>query len=190
MMGSAQFTPEYITGQQAIDHIVETTGCTTPDAWTAFRDAAADGEGRLRVRQLDTNWVPHDLPVGYWKRAKARDDLYLMTDLHRFEVRRVDVERLWPGFRNRRVGDPDIFGPPTPGIRTNRQHAAEEACRKWLRELTEPPASKVVALNMVKDAVAHIGLLTGKAFERAWHDEARDEWKRPGRKPRQQIKPR
>jgi hypothetical protein len=71
----------------------------------------------------------------------------------------------------------------TPGTRTNKAEAAEEACRRWITGLKERPAKKDAAFEAAKDAVASIGPLSRKAFDRAWGTAAPGAWKKAGRPP-------
>jgi hypothetical protein len=71
----------------------------------------------------------------------------------------------------------------TPGTRTNKAEAAEEACRRWIAGLKERPAKKDAAFEAAKDAVASIRPLSRKAFDRAWAAAAPGVWKKAGRPP-------
>jgi hypothetical protein len=75
------YRSEYLTGPQAIDHIVDVMRCNTLCAWNAFGDAAADGA--LHVRKLGgvfglspeprndiDRYEPCDVPIGYWQRSR------------------------------------------------------------------------------------------------------------------------
>jgi hypothetical protein len=68
------------------------------------------------------------------------------------------------------------------GIRTVSDETAEGACGEWIAGLPERPRNKETAFADAKDAVANIGTLSYKAFERAWATNARDDWKKPGRR--------
>src|SRR5579875_1352985 len=72
--------------------------------------------------------------------------------------------------------------PPPSGIRTTRQMRAEAACAEYLRNLTPAPANKEAAFAAAKRAVADIGPLSRKAFERAWANAALAAWRFPGRR--------
>jgi len=67
------------------------------------------------------------------------------------------------------------------GIRTNRAAAAEDACRGWIEELKARPI-KNEAFVQAQAAVKEIGLLSRKAFERAWANSAPADWKHGGRR--------
>jgi hypothetical protein len=67
------------------------------------------------------------------------------------------------------------------GVRTNKDASAEQACETYLRNLKERPKNKDEAYVAAAAAVAHIGQLSRKAFERAWAKVAPADWKRPGR---------
>jgi hypothetical protein len=66
------------------------------------------------------------------------------------------------------------------GIRTNRAAAAEQACGRFISDLTERPANKDTAFKDAKTAVKSIGQLSRKAFERQWAINIRSEWKKAG----------
>jgi len=68
------------------------------------------------------------------------------------------------------------------GIRTATEEKAEAACGEWIAGLTERPRNKETAFADAKAALASVGELSFKAFERAWANRARPEWKRPGRR--------
>ena len=72
--------------------------------------------------------------------------------------------------------------PNRSGTRTNRSAAAEKACAEWLSRLAERPASKDAAFEAAKAAVASVGALSRKAFERQWPITVPDDWKRGGRR--------
>jgi hypothetical protein len=80
-----------------------------------------------------------------------------------------------------RSGAADEYVPPK-GLRTNKAEAAEKACRGWLIGLKERPATKDLAFSLAQAAVAGIGPLSRKAFERAWVETAPAVWKRAGRR--------
>jgi hypothetical protein len=87
----------------------------------------------------------------------------------------------------RAAADSDGTIPPTirgdqSGIRTNREAAAQAACRQWISQLTERPANKDAAFELAKAAVESTGPLSRKAFERAWGIEAPAKWKQGGRR--------
>jgi hypothetical protein len=69
---------------------------------------------------------------------------------------------------------------PPPGIRTNRDATAEEECRQWLSGLTNRPANRDIAFEDAKTAVASIGRLSRKAFDRAWASSVPPDWKLGG----------
>jgi hypothetical protein len=73
-------------------------------------------------------------------------------------------------------------GPILSGVRTNRAADAEAACGAWIKKLKEQPANKDTAFEDAKAAVAHIGHLSRKAFDRAWANNARPGWKQGGRR--------
>jgi hypothetical protein len=68
------------------------------------------------------------------------------------------------------------------GVRTNKSVRAEDACREWISNLSERPASKEIAFAAAAAAVNYVGMLTRKAFDRAWANSARPEWKLAGRR--------
>jgi hypothetical protein len=70
------------------------------------------------------------------------------------------------------------------GVRSNRAASAETECRSWIGALTKRPKSKDAAFVEAKTAVSGIGLLSRKAFDRAWADNVLDKWTRPGRRKR------
>jgi hypothetical protein len=77
--------------------------------------------------------------------------------------------------------DSDSSEPPA-GIRTNKAAAAEQACRQWIAGLKERPANTDEAFAQARAAVAHIGPLSGRAFERAWARKAPVDWRLGGRR--------
>jgi hypothetical protein len=94
------YTTPWINGQQAVDRIIEATGCGDVDAWRAFIAAAADGAFQVRkfagvhgVTPPPANEVelfePNAVPLGYWLRAMVVDDLYIMSDWSRYRVLRA-----------------------------------------------------------------------------------------------------
>ena len=105
------YTKRYMSGQEVIDHITQTTSCSEMEAWIAFRDAAADGDGCLHVREFKNGqWQPDEIPVGYWKRAAADPDLVgslsALTNLCWFEVLRSQVEAIWPRKKATEISEP------------------------------------------------------------------------------------
>ncbi len=68
------------------------------------------------------------------------------------------------------------------GIRTTKDERVEAACGDWIAAPTERPRNKETAFADAKAAVAHIGALSRKAFDRAWARRAPPEWKHPGRR--------
>ena len=68
--------------------------------------------------------------------------------------------------------------------RTNREAKAEEECGQWILSLKERPQNKDIAFAGAAAAVARVGRLSRKAFERQWAINARPEWKRGGRRRR------
>ena len=101
------YLSDWMPGQEAMDRIVEAADCAELEAWEAFRDAAADGALAVRMlgpihgvtpvmRTVADLAEPHPVPMGYWQRAKQSGELIYLTDMHRYQVRRADVERLWP----------------------------------------------------------------------------------------------
>lgn len=67
------------------------------------------------------------------------------------------------------------------GIRTTTDEKAETACGEWIAKLAERPRNKDTAFAEAKAALANIGALSRKAFDRAWANRAPDDWKKPGR---------
>jgi hypothetical protein len=68
------------------------------------------------------------------------------------------------------------------GIRTTTDESAEAECGKWIAGLTARPRNKETAFETAKAAVANIGQLSRKAFDRAWAIQAPRDWKNPGRR--------
>src|SRR5205814_10034121 len=68
------------------------------------------------------------------------------------------------------------------GIRTTTDERVEAACGDWIAPLTARPRNKEAAFADAKAAVAHIGALSRKAFDRAWASRAPPDWKHPGRR--------
>jgi hypothetical protein len=68
------------------------------------------------------------------------------------------------------------------GIRTTKAARAEEECGRLIAAMSIRPASKKAACTELTEAVAHLGPLSGKAFERQWGINAPPEWKRGGRR--------
>jgi len=79
------------------------------------------------------------------------------------------------------TGGPAEAAPPA-GIRTNRAARAEEECGRCIAGLKTRPENKEDAYTDAKAAVAHIGPLSRKAFERQWGINALPEWKCGGRR--------
>lgn len=125
------------------------------------------------------------------------------------ELRREDMERLWPmpigGIRpphsqtqsgssgaNAEIEGPDAgeepdslptARPPTPaGFRTTSAVTAEDACREYIAALSERPQNKETAFVEAREAVKSSGHLSRKAFERAWRDKAPSAWLKAGRR--------
>jgi hypothetical protein len=109
-------------------------------------------------------------------------------DLVFFE--RADVERwLDPAATDRQSGtvaEPESSGTEDipSGMRPNRAAKAEEKCGQWISSLKERPESQDVAFGNAAAAVASVGPLSRKAFERQWAINARPEWKLAGRRRR------
>lgn len=79
-------------------------------------------------------------------------------------------------------------GPSTPsGIRTTSAATAEDACRKWLAGLKKRPKNKDTAFADAQAAVANVGSLSRKAFDRAWPASVPLEWLKAGR--RSKVRP-
>jgi hypothetical protein len=76
--------------------------------------------------------------------------------------------------------------PQLSGIRMTSDEKVETACGEWIAGLTERPRNKDTAFADAKAAVAHIGALSFKAFERIWANRAPGDWKKPGR-PKKQL---
>jgi hypothetical protein len=72
--------------------------------------------------------------------------------------------------------------PDRGGTRTNKAEAAEAACQQRLSKLTRRPANKDAAFEEMRAAVAPIGPLSRKAFERQWVHTVPVDWKRGGRR--------
>jgi hypothetical protein len=73
------------------------------------------------------------------------------------------------------------------GTRTTTDERVETACGEWIAVLKERPRNKETAFAEVKAAVAHIGALSYKAFDRAWANRAPGDWKKPGRPKKRPI---
>ena len=73
------------------------------------------------------------------------------------------------------------------GTRTTTDQKVEVACGEWIAALTKRPRNKETAFREAKAAVAHIGALSYKAFDRAWANRAPDDWKKPGRPKKRPI---
>jgi hypothetical protein len=73
------------------------------------------------------------------------------------------------------------------GTRTTTDQKVEVACGEWIAALTGRPRNKETAFGEAKAAVAHIGALSYKAFDRAWANRALDDWKKPGRPKKRSI---
>jgi hypothetical protein len=110
-------------------------------------------------------------------------------DLVRFD--RADIERWLASAESARQPESVAEAPASDtdavpsGIRSNRAAAAEEAAGHWIEKLQERPASKDIAYEDAKTAVAKIvplSPLSRKAFERQWASKARPEWKLAGRR--------
>jgi hypothetical protein len=70
------------------------------------------------------------------------------------------------------------------GIRTTTDEKVEAACGNWISKLAERPRDKEAAFDAAKSAVAHIGVLSRKAFDRQWASKAPADWKQAGRRKR------
>jgi hypothetical protein len=73
---------------------------------------------------------------------------------------------------------------PSSGIRTTTDEKVEAACGDWIGKLAERPHDKEAAFEGAKSAVAYIGVLSRKAFDRQWAIKAPAEWKQAGRRKR------
>jgi hypothetical protein len=95
----------------------------------------------------------------------------------------LPVPAATPPVRQRQpASDQPAQPPPMPpsGIRTNRAADAESACETFIAGLTERPQNKDAAFEAAQN---HCGeALSRKAFDRAWANMARAEWKRAGRR--------
>ena len=82
------------------------------------------------------------------------------------------------------VTDPQSTKPMTlpSGIQIIRAVDAEGACRDWIANLNERPANKDEAFAEARAAVAGIGPLSRKAFDRAWAAAAPVQWQSAGRR--------
>jgi hypothetical protein len=81
-----------------------------------------------------------------------------------------------------RDADEPMPNSPPKGTRTNKEAAAEKECKDFIRGLKERPKNKDSAFEDAKAATAEIGLLSRKAFDRAWADNVPDKWKYQGRR--------
>jgi hypothetical protein len=77
--------------------------------------------------------------------------------------------------------------PHASGSRTTTHERAEVACGEWIATLTQRPRNKETAFADAKAAVAQIGMLSYKAFDRAWANKAPAHWKKPGRPKKRTI---
>jgi hypothetical protein len=68
------------------------------------------------------------------------------------------------------------------GSRTTTDEKVEAACGDWIATLVERPRDKETAFEAAKSAVAQIGVLSRKAFDRQWANTAPVEWKQAGRR--------
>jgi hypothetical protein len=232
----AGYVRVWLSMPEAIDHVMRVAGCGPQEARDALVQAILDEEIRSRfgdnglqgikafLWENARRWAPYSgLGARMPNRVKIMGDAAylrpffdpppdpeLLPDrLRPVEVRREDLERLWPPPRaaikprdsrmqsktsiaNAGAGDPDArkgseFLPtprplPRSGIRTTLEEKAEDACRKWIAQLTERPPNKKTAFEMARDAVKPIGQLSYKAFDRAWATEAPSAWKKGGRR--------
>lgn len=153
----------------------------------AFHDGKIETEGRCPT------WYEHDIRVAIdkhvWDPDRVRvgwtldpnldcfertDDgkKYLFVEIH---VKRRDLE----GWLATQATD----GTALPsGRRTNREARSEEQCGEWLGKLTTRPDNKETAYAAAKAAVAHVGQLSRKAFERQWDEKTPSDWKIGGRR--------
>jgi hypothetical protein len=118
-----------------------------------------------------------EIPSTYWFGSD-----FVPSDDLRF--RRAEVLRLWPdptGY----VASADIAEPAVPrGYRTNSEASAEKACETWLAGLVQAPGYKDATFAAAQIVVADVGLLSRKAFDRAWSRCAPEAWKKAGPKRR------
>jgi hypothetical protein len=149
--------------------------------------------------------VPDDLPPRRWGAAEiAEIDWELGTALDRSEFsppegrrRRLLIHRLalrpyWTDTAQSNTATPrdaanaelQPLAVPSPGIRTNRAASAEDACRNYLSQLNpnQRPKNKDAAFEGAKVAVADVGILSRKAFERAWASSTPLAWLKAGRR--------
>jgi hypothetical protein len=184
--------------------VTERTGEAADRVYTALTEAALSGAivatGCLHLSGIDparsaryyAAYFGHPalsdreiVPAAAWSAPiswpKSRVQRY---DHVRFN--RADIDRWLASAATSRQSEP-VAQPIEPqaapsGIRTNREAAAEAACRKWISELGERPARKDAAFELAKTAVESTGPLSRKAFERAWAIEAPAKWKQGGRR--------
>jgi hypothetical protein len=154
------YASPWIAVRQALDRIVDATGCDDVDAWRAFCDAAADGALQVRILGGVPGVTPSSVsdvplvPVGYWLRAKLRgDQLMVMTDWSRMQVRQAGVEQLWPFAQSASAApEPSTTSArkrgPKPALRTG----VEEAMRK--RDADELAGMKLIEMATVFKASA------------------------------------
>jgi hypothetical protein len=167
--------------EAALSGVISATGCLHLSGLDPARSAryytAYFGHPALSDREI--------VPPAAWSAPiswpKSRVQRY---DHVRFN--RADIDRWLASAATGRQSEP-VAQPIEPqaapsGIRTNREAAAEAACRKWISELGERPANKDAAFELAKTAVESTGPLSRKAFERAWAIEAPAKWKQGGRR--------
>jgi hypothetical protein len=137
---------------------------------------------------------------GFWL-AKSEHDLPALGQVYRFH--RDDVLRLWPHHPSDNQppltdhpAREEMSVPTTPavgfrtsaqlpiGYRTQQDQRAEVACENWLVSTDLVPKDKDAAFLAAKAAVAAIGPLSRKAFDRAWAHAAPAAWRQPGRRPK------
>ena len=178
-------------------------------------EEAARRVAAAREAQLDTTAAPVNATEliarqAYLERSErahqvSKEDLYRREQT--VELRREDMERLWPlsigGIRsphrqtqsgssgaNAEIEGPDASEepdslptarPPTPaGFRTTNAVAVEDACREHIAALSERPQNKETAFAEAREAVKSSGHLSRKAFERAWRDKVPSAWRKAG----------
>jgi hypothetical protein len=70
------------------------------------------------------------------------------------------------------------------GFRTTTEKRAEDAAGKWIKSLKPRPKNQEDAFERCRQEVASFGHLSRRAFDRAWHNNAPEEWQLPGRRKR------
>jgi hypothetical protein len=182
---------------ETVHYIAERSGATEDRVGTALVDAAlmgtiaATGCLHLSYHPDPVRYFAHPalrarqiVPPEAWGLAiswdKSRVGRY---DLVRFD--RADIERWLASVATNQqsgaVAEVSESQVNASGIRTNRAAAAEVACGQWLSQLTARPTTKEAAFEAAKDAVASIGPLSRKAFDRAWAAAVPQAWKEAGR---------